>query len=61
MDWLFDGLGTALVMALLGIGAVSGCVVIYRRKTKKRKSIRQNQKAGDNATQTQIGGDYHGR
>jgi biopolymer transport protein ExbB/TolQ len=61
MNWLFDGLGTALVTTLLGIGVASGCFVIYRQKTKKRKNIRQNQKAGANATQIQIGGDYHGR
>ena len=58
MDWFFSGLGTALIGLL--IGTIGGGVVGYRIGIKK--SFRQQQKAGNNATQIQIGeGDYNGR
>lgn len=50
MDWLFDGLGTMLLG--LAIGGSGGYYV-------GRRSIRQTQKAGDNSTQTQVGGDQN--
>ena len=52
MEWIFDGIGTAIVSAILGliIGGVAG----YRIGVKKT-TIKQNQRAGDNANQTQIG------
>ena len=51
MEWIFDGIGTAIISAILGllIGGVAG----YRIGVKK-STIKQNQKAGDNAHQTQI-------
>jgi hypothetical protein len=56
MDWLFEGLGT--LFAGLLIGGAGGSAVTWRLMNKSR---RQKQRAGDNATQTQIGGDSYGR
>lgn len=52
MEWVFDGIGTAIISAILGLllGGAAG----YRIGVKKT-SIRQVQKAGDKAHQTQIG------
>ena len=52
MDWLFDGLGTLLVGLILGAGAggAGGWSLAVR-------SVKQKQRAGDNAQQTQIAGD----
>jgi len=55
MDWFFNGLGTTLIGFL--IGAIGGGAVGYKIGIKK--SYRQNQKAGDNATQIQIGEANH--
>lgn len=54
MDWFFSGLGTAIVTFILGslIGGATG----YRIAIKK--TIRQNQRAGDNSSQIQVGRDY---
>lgn len=51
MEWVFDGIGTAIVSTFFGIiiGGISG-YSIGIRKTNKMK-----QKAVDNANQTQIG------
>ena len=54
MEWIFDGIGTELVSALIGllVGGVAGYgigVVCTKNK------IKQKQKAGDNANQIQIG------
>ena len=51
MEWIFDGIGTAFVSAIVGliIGGVGG-YYIGVRKTNKMK-----QKAGNHANQTQIG------
>ena len=58
MDWLFSGLGTTLIGVF--IGAIGGGVVGYRVGIKK--TYRQNQKAGNNVTQIQIGeGNNNGR
>lgn len=57
MEWFFEGLGTALVCLLIGF--VGGGTVGYRIGIKK--STQQKQKARDNATQIQIGGNYNGR
>lgn len=55
MDWFFNGLGTALIG--LFIGAIGGCAVGYRIGIKK--NYRQQQKAGNKATQIQIGESNH--
>ena len=58
MDWFFDGLGTMLISALLG-GVVGGGVgsLITIRVISKRSRVAQRQRAGDNASQVQIGRD----
>lgn len=50
MDWFFDGLGTFLLGLLLGSGA--GSFVSWRLTL---RSVRQSQRARDNASQVQIG------
>ena len=49
MDWIFDGIGTEIISAVVGliVGGISG-YKIGLRKTGKQKQI-----AGDNARQTQ--------
>ena len=51
MEWIFDGIGTAILSGIAGllIGGVTGYQIGIKA------TIRQNQKAKDNATQTQIG------
>ena len=51
MDWAFEGVGTLLLGLILGAGAggAGGYYIGVR-------SVRQSQRAGDNATQTQVGG-----
>lgn len=52
MEWIFDGIGTAIFSGVMGllVGGFAG----YRIGVKKT-TIKQNQSAGDNANQTQIG------
>lgn len=52
MEWFFDGIGTAIIMFVLGliIGGPTG----YKIGVRLTK-IKQNQKAGDSSTQTQVG------
>lgn len=56
LSWLFDGLGTQIVIFLVGIltGGVCGYKIGIHNKTK------QSQKAGNNSTQTQIGSVNYG-
>lgn len=51
MEWIFNGIGTAIVSGIAGliIGGVSGYQIGIRN------TIKQKQKAKDNAKQTQIG------
>lgn len=51
MEWIFDGIGTMIVSGILGL--LFGGVIGYRIGV--RISIRQKQKGGDNANQSQIG------
>jgi hypothetical protein len=51
MDWLFSGLGTFIIGLIFGGGSAG--TVGYRMGI--RSSLKQTQKAGDNATQTMIG------
>lgn len=53
MSWLFDGLGTLLIGLVVGVGA--GGTVGYRVGV---RSVRQSQRAGDDARQTQVGRNY---
>lgn len=50
--WLFDGIGTEIISAILGllVGSYAGYKVGY-----KKGKIKQYQKAGNNASQIQIG------
>ena len=52
LQWLFEGVGSAVISAILGliIGGAAG----YRIGIKKTK-INQKQKAGDKSSQIQIG------
>ncbi len=52
MDWIFEGVGTLIIGLILGAGA-GGAGGYYLGV----HSVRQSQRAGKNATQTQIGGD----
>lgn len=51
LDWIFDGIGTELISLI--IGAAFGGAAGYKIGTKNK--IKQNQKAGDNSKQVQIG------
>lgn len=55
MDWLFEGLGTAIVAFLLG--AAGGSAVTWSVMVKKTS---QRQRARDNANQIQSGRDAKG-
>lgn len=54
MEWIFDGIGTELVSALIGllVGGVAGYGIGVAITINK---IKQKQKAGDNAKQVQVG------
>ena len=52
MEWIFDGIGTALIIFVLGFLVGSGAG--YRIAINK-KSINQKQKGGNNSNQIQIG------
>lgn len=56
MEWLFDGIGTSLVTFVLGLifGGTAGYKIAVKR------SVKQNQTAGDNSNQFQVGNDYNG-
>ena len=51
MEWIFDGIGTAIISASLGLIAGGGVGYYIGVNT----SIKQNQKAKDKAQQVQIG------
>lgn len=54
MDWFFDGLGTMLIG--LVIGGAAGSTITWRIMS-KRSTVKQKQRAGDNAAQMQVGRD----
>jgi hypothetical protein len=58
MEWIFDGIGTAIVTLILGI--LTGGAVGYKIGINKNK-VKQKQKAGDNSSQIQIGRDHIGK
>lgn len=51
MEWIFDGIGTAIITFVFGLVAGGGVGYYIGIHT----SIKQKQKANDNAQQTQIG------
>ena len=59
MEWLFDGLGTAIVTLIVGLA--TGGAVGYRVGIKKTNKVNQKQKAGKNSSQIQVGKDYNGK
>lgn len=52
MEWFFDGIGTAIITFVLGI--IIGGPAGYKYGV-HRTRIKQEQKAGDFSTQTQVG------
>lgn len=56
MEWFFDGLGTELVSMIVGLllGAGAGGIAGYKIGINK-SVLKQNQKAGTNSKQKQIG------
>ncbi len=59
MDWIFSGLGTAILTLIVGF--LTGGAVGYKVGINKKTKIKQKQKAKDNATQIQIGKNYNGK
>lgn len=58
MEWFFDGLGTTIISLIIGL--LTGGSIGYRKGIKKSNKVNQKQKAGDNASQIQIGRDNNG-
>jgi predicted TIM-barrel enzyme len=58
MEWIFDGLGTAIITLIFGL--LTGGTIGYRIGIKKTNKVNQKQKAKDNASQIQVGRDYNG-
>lgn len=59
MEWIFSGIGTEVISAIIGliIGGASG-YKIGVKVTNNKKNTKQRQRAGDNSTQIQIGEKY---
>ena len=56
MEWIFDGIGTAIVTLIVGF--LTGGAVGYKIGINKN-TVKQKQKAGDNSSQIQIGRDHN--
>jgi Na+/glutamate symporter len=59
MEWIFSGIGTAIITFIVGI--IAGGTVGYKIGINKKTTTKQKQKAGKNSSQIQIGRDYNGR
>lgn len=59
MEWIFDGIGTAIVTLIVGL--LTGGSIGYRIGIKKTNKINQRQKAGNKASQIQVGRDNNGK
>lgn len=59
MEWLFEGLGTAIITLVIGL--VTGGTIGYRVGIKKKNIIIQKQKAKNNVSQMQVGRDNNGK
>lgn len=58
---MFSGIGTSILMLVIGlIMGVSAGYYIGVNITIRKNKIKQAQKAGDNSTQIQVGGNYDG-
>lgn len=55
MEWIFEGIGTEIIIAVISlvVGGLGGGAIGYRIGTKSK--VKQNQIAGKNSTQNQIG------
>ena len=56
MEWIFEGIGTAIITLIIGLitgGLYKYCV--------NKNTVKQSQKAGDNSSQIQIGRDNNGK
>ena len=53
MDWVFSGIGTAILSGIAGL--IVGGKIGYHIGIHKKIIIKQKQKAGDNSSQIQIG------
>ena len=55
VEWIFDGIGSTIIGTIIGliVGGVAGGFIGYNIDIKN--IIKQKQKAGDNASQQQIG------
>lgn len=58
MEWIFEGIGTAIVILIVGF--LTGGAVGYRIGINKN-TVKQKQKAGDKSSQMQIGRDFNGK
>ena len=58
MEWIFDGIGTAIITLIIGF--LTGGTIGYKIGINKN-TVKQNQKAGNNSSQTQIGRDLNGK
>ena len=58
MEWIFDGIGTAIITLIVGL--LTGGAVGYKIRINKN-TVKQKQKAGDNSSQIQIGRDSNGK
>lgn len=58
MEWIFDGIGTAIVTLIVGF--LTGGAVGYKIGINKN-TVNQKQKAGDYSSQIQIGRDSNGK
>lgn len=58
MEWIFNGIGTTIVSSIVSLLVGGG--IGYRVGINKNK-VKQKQKAGDHASQIQIGRDGHVR
>ncbi len=59
MEWIFSGIGTAIITFIVGL--IAGGTAGYKIGINKKTTTKQNQKAGDNSSQMQIGRDNNGR
>ena len=58
MEWIFDGIGTAIITLIVGL--LTGGAVGYKIGI-NNNTVKQKQKAGDNSSQIQIGRDSNGK
>ena len=58
MEWIFDGIGTAIITLIVGL--LTGGAVGYKIGI-NTNTVKQKQKAGDNSSQIQIGRDSNGK